>query len=89
MRTFKHLFEQIITFENLYQAWRNAARGKRGKVEVADFEFNLEENLFALQAELIEGTYTPGAYRSFHIQDPKPRLISAAPFRDRVVHHAL
>jgi RNA-directed DNA polymerase len=23
----------------------------------------------------------------FH--DPKPRLISAAPFRDRVVHHAL
>jgi retron-type reverse transcriptase len=33
--------------------------------------------------------YQPGAYHSFHIHDPKKRLISAAPFRDRVVHHAL
>ena len=31
----------------------------------------------------------PGAYRTFRIHDPKPRLISAAPYRDRVVHHAL
>jgi len=89
MKTYKHLFEQLTSFENLYQAWRGAARGKRAKAEVADFEFNLEENLFTLQNELSEQTYRPGAYRNFHIQDPKPRLISAAPFRDRVVHHAL
>ncbi len=31
----------------------------------------------------------PGAYRRFEIREPKPRWISAAPFRDRVVHHAL
>ena len=36
-----------------------------------------------------EGTYTFGRYRSFYIHEPKRRLISAAPFRDRVVHHAL
>jgi retron-type reverse transcriptase len=89
MKTYKHLYPQIITFENLYSAWRSAARGKRSKPNVAEFEFNLEENLFTLQSELAEQTYRPGAYHNFHIHDPKPRLISAAPFRDRVVHHAL
>jgi retron-type reverse transcriptase len=38
---------------------------------------------------LQSGAYKPGAYREFLVRDPKPRLISAAPFRDRVVHHAL
>ena len=45
--------------------------------------------MFKLVAELESKTYCPGAYRSFRIYDPKPRLISAAPYRDRVVHHAL
>ena len=42
-----------------------------------------------LQRELRDGSYTPGPYREFQVLDPKPRVISAAPFRDRVVHHAL
>lgn len=42
-----------------------------------------------LQSELIDRTYYPGNYRTFQISDPKVRLISAAPYRDRVVHHAL
>ena len=32
---------------------------------------------------------SPGGYRSFTVHDPKRRRISAAPFRDRVAHHAL
>jgi hypothetical protein len=40
-----------------------------------------------LQAELSDMSYRPGAYRSFYIRDPKRRLISVVPFRDRVVHH--
>ncbi|MGH9671841.1 MAG: reverse transcriptase domain-containing protein [Bryobacteraceae bacterium] len=43
----------------------------------------------SLPGELENGSYRPGGYRSFPVHDPKPRLISAAPFRDRVVHHAL
>ena len=46
-------------------------------------------HLIALRNELVAGTYRPGAYTSFWIHEPKRRLISAAPFRDRVVHHAL
>ncbi len=56
---------------------------------MAGFEYHLEDNLLELQQELQDSTYRPGAYTSFHIHEPKRRLISAAPFRDRVVHHAL
>ena len=88
-RSYDHLYPQLTSFENLYLAFRKAAKGKRGQPSVAVFEFNLEENLLLLQDELRAGTYRPGAYASFYISDPKRRLISAAPFRDRVVHHAL
>lgn len=53
------------------------------------FERNIEEELFKLQSELVSKTYMPGAYREFTIYERKERKISAAPYRDRVVHHAL
>ena len=89
MKTYKNLYEEIISFTNLCLAYRGAARGKRGQPDVAAFDFHLEANLLQLQQELWVQTYRPGPYRSFRIHDPKSRLISAAPFRDRVVHHAL
>ncbi|MEO8354456.1 MAG: reverse transcriptase domain-containing protein [Chloroflexota bacterium] len=89
MKTHKHLYSQIISFDNLYLAFKAARKGKRSRPDIAEFEFNLEENLLGLQKELQEETYRPGDYRNFQIYDPKPRLISAAPFRDRVAHHAL
>ncbi len=97
-KTFKHLYPQIYDFENLYRAYRNARRGgKRKHDAVAAFEVYLEENLWTLHAELHDKVYRPGPYRNFvvgpwrrgHLWAPKRRLISAAPFRDRVVHHAL
>lgn len=82
-------FASLCSWPNLLAAWHAAARGKRGHANVAAFEYRLEENLLTLQAELRSGHYRPGAYTSFFIHEPKRRLISAAPFRDRVVHHAL
>jgi len=89
MKTFKNLYPQIIAFENLYHAYRLARRGKRDRAAVADFEFNLESKLLDLQSDLQMQTYRPGEYHNFYIFEPKRRLVSAAPFRDRVVHHAL
>jgi RNA-directed DNA polymerase len=89
MKTYRDLYPRVWSFANLYLAYRAARKGKRGKASVAAFEFNQEEELVRLQAELREKTYRPGSYVSFYIHDPKRRLISAAPFRDRVVHHAL
>lgn len=89
MKTFKNLYSKIITFENLLCAAYQAARGKREQENVLRFFNRLEENLLALQEALQSQTYCPGTYSTFQIYEPKPRMISAAPFRDRVVHHAL
>ncbi len=89
MKTHKNLYPEITSFANLDDAWRKARRGKRSKASVAAFEENAEGELLGLQRELQDHSYRPGPYRSFIIYDPKKRKISAAPFRDRVVHHAL
>lgn len=83
------LYPMLYSWDNLLLAFRKASRGKRGRSPAAAFEYHLEDNVILLQTELREKTYEPGPYQSFYIHDPKRRLISAAPFRDRVVHHAL
>ena len=83
------MYTTLTTWSNLLQAYQKAARGKRGHPNVAAFEYRLEDNLFQLQAALQRQRYAPGAYVSFTIHEPKRRVISAAPFGDRVVHHAL
>jgi RNA-directed DNA polymerase len=83
------LWAQVRSFANLHAAWRAARLGKRNRTAVARFAFDLEGELFALQQALDDGSYRHGAYRQFTLYERKPRLISAAPFRDRVVHHAL
>jgi RNA-directed DNA polymerase len=88
-RGISSMFVELTSWSNLLLAYRKAARGKRGKPNVAAFEHRLEENLLGLQSELRGRAYRPGGYVNFVIHEPKRRVISAAPFRDRVVHHAL
>lgn len=83
------VYRAVCRFDNLLKAAAKAAKGKRGKPSVAAFEYRLADELLALQRQLITGDYTPSGYTHFTIQDPKRRRISAAPFRDRVVHHAV
>lgn len=83
------LWDRLTTFSNLVLAAEAAQRGKRSRADVAAFHFRLEPEICRLQDELRSKRYTPGGYRTFRIFDPKERLISAAPYRDRVVHHAL
>jgi hypothetical protein len=89
MKTITDLYPQVCDFETLYAAYRKARMGKRGKEGAAAFERRQEEQLIALRDELRAQTYMPGLYATFYIHEPKRRLIAAAPFRDRVVHHAL
>jgi RNA-directed DNA polymerase len=89
VKTYKNLYPHIYAWETLEKAYRLARKGKRSSRPVADFEYHWESHLLRLQEELATKTYRPGPYHSFYIHEPKRRLISAAPFRDRVVHHAL
>lgn len=89
MKTFNRLFDKICTFENLLIAARKAERGKRHKANVARFNANLEWELIRLRQELSDHSYRPGPYRHFVVYEAKKRIISAAAYCDRVVHHAL
>ena len=89
MKRYGDLWSGLVSFRNLTIAAENASRGKRGQSNVARFLFDRERLLIQLQSELVSHTYQPGAYRTFEIFEPKRRMISAAPFRDRIVHHAI
>jgi hypothetical protein len=89
MRRARNLYEQVCDFPNLVLAAEKALRGKRREPSPSRFLLDLERQLCELQDELVGQTYTPGPYHEFYVHDPKRRWISAAPFRDRVVHHAL
>lgn len=83
-KKYKHLYEQIYSFENLWLASRKARRGKRRKEPVLEFEFDLEEKLLEIQAALREERYRFGNYTHFIIREPQERKIAAAPYQDRV-----
>jgi retron-type reverse transcriptase len=79
----------IADFDNLNEAFLRAVRGKSGKYEVLQFRARLPEEMQALRASLLDGTFCFLPYRIFTIYDRKKRRICAAPFRDRVVMHAM
>ena len=83
------LFARIATFSALRTAANRAILGKRKKPGASAFMANFEREVLRLERELSSGTYRPGRYVEIEVHDPKKRLVSAAPFRDRVVHHAL
>ena len=88
-KRYNHLYEKIYDFPHLLKSAKRARQGTGWTQETCHFFFELEPELLQLQHSLTTENYQPGAYRYFTILDPKPRMIAVAPFRDRVVHHAL
>ncbi|MDP2668584.1 MAG: reverse transcriptase domain-containing protein [bacterium] len=84
-----HSFEDIISIENLLEAWKEFLRGKRNKKDVQEFERNLMGNIISLHNDLSSKIYTHGGYQAFKINDPKPRNIHKASVIDRLLHHAI
>ncbi|HAO64919.1 TPA: hypothetical protein DCQ44_02980 [Candidatus Taylorbacteria bacterium] len=86
---FCHIYDDIISVENLLSAWREFLRDKRNRKDVERFSIHLTDNIFALHRELVNKTYQHGPYKAFKISDPKPREIHKASVRDRLLHHAI
>jgi len=84
-----HTFQDIISKENLLEAWEEFVIGKRYKRDVEEFSLNLMDNIFQLHNDLANLTYKHGGYQAFNICDPKPRNIHKASIRDRLLHHAI
>lgn len=83
------LFEEIISLENLFGAWKEFRRGKIQKKDVLEFDFNLEDNIFELHERLARKIYRPDGYAFFYVCDPKLRPIHKATVSDRVVFQAV
>ena len=88
-KTAKHIWHQILTWDNLLKAAKEAARNKRYRPEVLRFNARLEENLLELQSLLATKQWRPGPYRQLKVFEPKPRIVHAPCYADRVVHHAI
>ncbi|MBI2642410.1 MAG: group II intron reverse transcriptase domain-containing protein [Candidatus Wildermuthbacteria bacterium] len=84
-----HTFEDIISVENLLEAWREFVKGKRNKQDVQEFALRLMDNILQLHHDLANHTYQHGGYKAFNISDPKPRNIHKASVQDRLLHHAI
>jgi len=82
-------YSNLISIENIFQAWSEFRKGKSKRLNVQIFERNLEDNLFELHEQLETKTYKHGSYQSFYINDPKQRHIHKARVKDRVIHHLL
>ena len=89
MKRYGNLFEEVVSFENLVVAAKRAFRGKKDKARVAQFYFDMENELLCIREELQNKMYMPRPLRIFQIREPKVREIGASDFRDRVVHHAV
>lgn len=84
-----NLMSQIESIDNILLAYHQARRGKTGKKEVIKFSENLYDNILKIRDGLRTGTVEIGNYHYFKIYDPKERLICAASFPERVMHHAI
>lgn len=88
-KKYKNLIAEISSMPNLYRAYEKASRGKRYSCGHLQFKQHLAANLRALSAAMRNGTYRPSPPTKFFVNEPKRREISALPFADRVVQHAL
>jgi len=86
---FQHTYDDIISLDNLLEAWKEFVRGKRSRKDVQQFERNLMTNIISLHRDLSAKIYTHSKYQAFKISDPKPRDIHKARVRDRLLHHAI
>lgn len=80
---------EIFNIRKLYQAYLDCRRTKRNTINALNFEWDLEKKLFKLEAELLNKEYAPSRSICFVVENPTPREIFAADFRDRVIHHLL
>lgn len=88
-KRYRNLITAVTAPETMRRAYRLTARGKRVTAGYLGFKEYDALNLAQLAAEMADGRYRPGAPQEFYVYDPKRRLISALPFRDRVAQQAL
>ncbi len=88
MEKHRHVFDIFTQFETHYDGYKLAARNKRYRPEVLAYTANLEENLIDGINHLVWKDYTIDGVHEFYEYFPKKRIITAWPFKNRVVNCA-
>lgn len=89
MKRIGNLYPLIAEPENLRLAFMKSTRGKNHKPDVIAYRAHLDANLKALRNQLLARDVDVGHYHFFTVHDPKERVICAASFPERVLHHAV
>jgi hypothetical protein len=89
MKRVGNLYPAISETANLHCAFWEAAKGKSDRREVIAFRADFAANIEKLRRQIVLHRPEIGGYRFFHVRDPKRRLICAAAFPERVLHHAI
>lgn len=89
MRRKGNLFDSIVDRENMRLAVFKAMKGKRHRSDVREWVANIDSNLNRVTEQLLSQTFPVGRAHQFVIYDPKERIITAACFEERMVHHAI
>lgn len=89
MKRASSLFTQIIEWKNFEEAFYKSGKKKRLTSSYLIFRNNYQKKLNQLRRSVVDNSYKMAPYRQFVITDPKKRIISAAAFKDRIVHHAI
>ena len=63
-----HNYQEIFTFQHLYQAYKMCLKGKRHKQEAIDFSLALSPSLWSLYYELVYHTYQVSGYHAILCQ---------------------
>lgn len=88
-KSFNNIYDSIVNYSNLELSLDKVLQGRRDYTEHSTYSLHREKNLGELLHELDQEIWMPGKPRTFRLFEPKQRDIIAAPFIDRIVHHAV
>lgn len=93
MKSYNHLFEQLITPENIKKAIWNSSVRKRDRADVKRVIENIDKYVAKIQDILINKTYTIQKHKAVQIYDgssKKSRLIIQPKYiYEQIIHHAV
>jgi len=93
MKSYNHLFEKVIEYDNLYVAIMEASKGKRNRKDVKEIIDNADRHIRIIQKMLIYRTWGPRQHRKVTINEgshQKTRKIIKPDFRyEQVIQHAV
>ena len=91
MKRLHNIYNKFISLDNFKLAYKKALKGKKNRKFdfINKFSPDLDNKLTEIIDLIKNKTYKAGPYNIFYVTRPKLRKICVAPFRDRIIHHAL